>query len=133
VGTPSLGFVAFDRGAMLLEPPVVCELPFAAFWEGGIELAAGDHGLVTVLEGWDEEFGVRLVFVRTDLLGRTEDGTCGAIVVDPTCTEEFGCRPGRVGVAWAGDVFVVVYFVTLDPDGPSQTAEMRMVRLVPAP
>ena len=127
-----LNFAAFDRGAMLLDAPVTCDLPFEAFF-GEVELATGDRGLVAVLGGTDMTDGVRLFFVRTDLMGRTGDASCGAVEVDPSCTASLGCEPGPFGVTWAGDAFVIVYFVTLDPSGPSPTTEMRMVRLVPAP
>ena len=129
---PGLGFAAFDRGAMLLDAPVTCDLPFEAFW-GDVEMAAGDHGLLTVFRGWDAGLEQRLFFVRTDLLGRTGDASCGAFEVDPSCTVALGCVPGPFGVAWAADAFVVVYFVTLGPGGPAPTTEMRMVRLVAAP
>ncbi|MBI5487895.1 MAG: hypothetical protein HY905_11225 [Deltaproteobacteria bacterium] len=133
-GIRQLGFVAFDGGAMLLEAPAACDLPFASFvGEDELGLSAGDHGLVAVLRGYDDVTGPRLYFVRTDLLGRTGDASCGALEVDRSCADAAGCEPGAFGVAWAGDAFVVIYFVTLDPSGPSPTTEMRMVRLVPAP
>ncbi|MBI5486159.1 MAG: hypothetical protein HY905_02380 [Deltaproteobacteria bacterium] len=132
IGPIGLGFAAFDRGATLLDAPVSCDLPFAMFF-ADTELAAGDNGLVTVLRGGDVATGIRLFFVRADLMGRTGDTSCGALEVDTSCTADRGCEPGPFGVAWAGDAFVVVYFVTLDPTGPSPTTEMRMVRLVPAP
>ena len=131
-GLPELGFAAFDRGAMLLDAPVVCDLPFESF-AGDLGLAAGDHGLVAVVRGGDAATGPRLFFVRTDLLGRTGDASCRASEVDSSCGSDPNCEPGALGVTWAGDAFVVVYFVTLDPGGPSPTTEMRMVRLVPEP
>ena len=51
--------------------------------------------------------------------------------MDSACTADLNCEPGPFGVAWAGDAFVVVYFVTINPGGPAPTTEMRMVRLVP--
>jgi cysteine-rich repeat protein len=131
VAPQRLEFAAFDRGAMLVDAPTRCELPFEAFL-GDVELAAGDHGLVAALRGWNVADGRHLYFVRTDLMGRTGSALCDAVDVDPSCSEALGCEPGPFGVTWAGDAFVVVYFVTL-PGGPSPATELRMVRLVPAP
>ena len=50
--------------------------------------------------------------------------------VDPSCTPGT-CTFGPSNVVWAGDAFLVIYFVTLNPGEPAETTEMRMVRLVP--
>jgi hypothetical protein len=98
---------------------------------GMLALAAGDHGLLIVITGQDATGRPRLYFFRTDLLGRAVEDPFVLREVDPSCTWDLGCDPGPANVVWAGDAFVVVYFVTLDPTGPTPTTEMRMVRLVP--
>jgi hypothetical protein len=126
--TPRIGFAAFGRDASLLAPPVVHQPPFLPFEfiVGDIEFAAGDHGLVAVFEGYNTTTGPQLWFLRTDLLGRA----VGSLAeVDPSCTGT--CTFGPSNVVWSGDAFLVIYFVTLNLGEPSETTEMRMVRLVP--
>lgn len=134
-GPPAeLGFAAFGRDAGLLAAPSTCELTFASYFEADVEVAAGDHGLVTVFRTWDEATGVRLYFVRTDLMGRTAGGTCSPVEVDPSCRESLGCVPGYPVVSWVGDAFVVTYRALFEPFfEPGSPFEMRAVRLVPAP
>ncbi len=52
--------------------------------------------------------------------------------VDPTCHQDLGCSVGPYNVVWAGDAFLVIYFVTVHLGEPTETTEMRMVRLVPS-
>jgi hypothetical protein len=66
-------------------------------------------------------------------MGRTGEAGCGAVEVDRSCTAALRCEAGPFGVVWAGDAFVVVYFVTLDSGLPSEATELRMVRLVAGP
>jgi cysteine-rich repeat protein len=126
-GTQQLGFASFDGGALLLAPPVLHDMPFGSF-AGDVELAAGDHGLLAVVLGYDLTSGLRLFFLRTDLLGRAVGVPTE---VDPSCTGP-ACTFGPFNVVWGGDAFLVIYFVTLDLGEPTETTEMRMVRLVPA-
>ena len=49
--------------------------------------------------------------------------------MDPSCTGT--CIFGPSNVVWAGDAFLVIYFVTLRVGEPTEKTEMRMVRLVP--
>jgi cysteine-rich repeat protein len=126
-GEQQLGFASFDDGALLLAPPVLHDMPFDSFM-GDVELATGDHGLLAVVLGYDLTSGARLFFLRTDLLGRAV-GT--PMEVDPSCTRPT-CSFGPYNVAWAGDAFLVIYFVTLNLGEPTETTVMRLVRLVPA-
>jgi len=130
LGTLQLGSASFDGGAVLLASPVLNDLPFTVF-AGDVELAAGDHGLVTVVGGWDAVNGLRLYFLRTDLLGRPVGLPDAVREVDSTCHQDLRCTMGPYNVVWSGDAFLVIYFVTLDLGGPTEATEMRMVRLVP--
>ena len=127
--TPQLGFAAFGRDAGLLASPVVHGAPFLPFefTVGDVEFAAGDHGLVVVVAGFHATTGVRLYFLRTDLLGRAVGAPTE---VDPSCTAP-SCSFGPYNIVWAGDAFLVVYFVTVDSGLPTETTQMRLVRLVP--
>ena len=51
--------------------------------------------------------------------------------VDPTCHQDLDCSLGPYNVVWSGDAFLVIYFATLHLGEPTETTEMRMVRLVP--
>ena len=53
--------------------------------------------------------------------------------LDPTCAESLVCWASPFGVFRTADAFLVLYFATRDPMGPSPTTELRMVRLIPAP
>jgi cysteine-rich repeat protein len=128
-GVPQIGVASFALDAHLAAAPVVHEMPFDSFF-AGIELAAGDHGLVVVTLGSDDLGRPRLFFFRTDLLGRLVGEPAAVREVDPTCTWDLNCAPGPFNVVWSGDAFLVIYFVTRNPTG-SPTTEMRMVRLVP--
>jgi len=130
LGTQQLGFASFDRGAILPAPPVLQDLPFSLF-VGDVELAAGDHGLVAVVAGWDDVNKLRLYFLRTDLLGRAVGEPDAVREVDPTCHQDLDCSLGPYNVVWSGDAFLVIYFATLHLGEPTETTEMRMVRLVP--
>jgi hypothetical protein len=127
--TPRIGFAAFGRNASLLTPPVVHQAPFLPFefTVGDIELAAGDHGLVVVVAGYNTTPGLQLWFLRTDLLGRAVGSPTE---VDPSCIAPT-CTFGPFNVVWSGDAFLVIYFVTLDLGTPLERTDMRMVRLVP--
>ena len=125
---PQVALATIGRNAVLLDAPVVNDLPLDYFL-GQAELAVGDSGLVVVIPGSDDVSGQQLLFLRTDLFGRA---VAPPALVDPTCTGSLDCSPGPFGIVWTGDAFLVIYFATLDADGPSPTTEMRMVRLVPA-
>jgi cysteine-rich repeat protein len=125
-GVQQLGFASFDSNAVLLAPPVLNDMPFGSFM-GDVELAAGDHGLVAVVLGYDITAGLQLWFLRTDLLGRAVGLPAE---VDPSCTRP-ACTFGPFNVVWSSDAFLVIYFVTLNLGEPTETTEMRMVRLVP--
>jgi cysteine-rich repeat protein len=129
-GNAGVGVASFDAGAVLAGAPALHDMPFTVTY-GMLALAAGDHGLLIVITGQDATGRPRLYFFRTDLLGRAVEDPFVLREVDPSCTWDLGCDPGPANVVWAGDAFVVVYFVTLDPTGPTPTTEMRMVRLVP--
>ena len=44
---------------------------------------------------------------------------------------DLDCVIGPYNVVWSGDAFLVLYFATLNLGAPTETTEMRMVRLVP--
>jgi hypothetical protein len=124
-----VGLGAFGPDAGLLRPPVVHDLPVEVLF-GQLEIAVGDRELVVIVNGYTAAAGQHLLFLVTDLFGRI---VAGPAPVDATCESgTTGCRPGPFNIVRSGEDFLVIYFATTDPGGPTPSSEMRVVRLVPA-
>jgi hypothetical protein len=67
-----------------------------------------------------------------DTLGEDGDPIDVVVLLDEPSFPGFHVMVRPFGVFRTADAFLVLYFATLDPMGPSPTTELRMVRLIPA-